>query len=66
MPVRPSPTTNPSKFVSPLDIRFSEPSGRTTSKLLTAVAKFPFPTPEPCVAVATAPAMEMCGSEAML
>jgi hypothetical protein len=36
-----------------------------SSSAATAVARLPFASPEPCVAVATAPATEMCGSDAV-
>ncbi len=65
-PSAPSPTTTPSKSASPLENCSSSPPEVTSCTAATAVARFPFRTPEPCVAVATAPATEMCGSEARL
>ena len=44
----------------------NEPSAKTMSKDLTAVAKFPLLLPEPWVPVAMAPAIEMWGSYARL
>src|SRR5215216_6248361 len=41
-------------------------AGRHESSPATAVARLPPASPEPWVAVATAPATEMCGSDAML
>ena len=64
-PSAPSPTTVPSKSGSP----------RATDELAAGpdeleprhgVARSPFVSPDPCVDVATAPATEMCGSEARL
>ena len=56
----------PSKSGSPRETRTSSPSDVTSSSPATAVARLPLATPEPWVAVATAPATEMCGSEARL
>ena len=65
-PSAPSATTRPSKSgVAPRD-RDTSPSEVTSSRPATAVARLPLASPEPCVAVATAPATEMCGSEARL
>ena len=44
----------------------SSPAEVTSSRAATDVARLPLRSPEPCVAVATAPATEMCGSEARL
>ena len=65
-PSAPNPTTKPSKSSSPRSTVRSSPSEVTNSNPATAVAKLPLVSPEPCVAVATAPATEMCGSEARL
>jgi hypothetical protein len=56
----------PSKSGSPRSAVITSPSDVTSSTALTAVARLPFPSPDPCVAVATAPATEMCGSDARL
>ena len=56
----------PSKSVSPRAAVTSSPLDVTSSSAATAVARLRLASPEPWVAVATAPATEMCGSEARL
>ena len=56
----------PSKSASPRARRDDVALEVTSSSAATAVARLPLASPEPCVAVATAPATEMCGSEARL
>ena len=65
MPSAPSATTQPSKSVSPRAVERVSPSGPTHSTAATAEASDPMTSPEPCVPVATAPATEMCGSDAI-
>ena len=56
----------PSKSGSPRATVSSSPLDVTSSSAATAVARLPLASPDPWVAVATAPATEMCGSEARL
>ena len=67
-PSAPSPTTTPGNTSgSPArDQLRSSPSAVTSSSPETDVDRQPCRSPDPCVAVATAPATEMCGSEARL
>ena len=65
-PSAPSATTWPSKSGSPRRTVRRSPSAVTSSRPATEVARLPLRSPEPWVAVATAPATEMCGSDARL
>ena len=67
-PSDPSPTTQPRNSSPPVSRRTVRrpPSAVISSSPDTIVARFPWASPEPWVAVATAPATEMCGSEARL
>ena len=65
-PSAPSPTTAAPKPASPRARRTISPRPSTSSSADTWVASEPIRSPEPCVPVWTAPATEMCGSEARL
>ena len=56
----------PSKSGSPRETRSSSPAEVTSSSAGHRGRQVAVATPEPWVAVATAPATEMCGSEARL
>ena len=66
MPRAPRPTTVPSKSASPRETVRSRPAPSSRVRRVTAVASDRLPSPDPCVPVATAPATEMCGSDARL